>query len=197
LIFTADLLQTVEIIMKERNLAFIDLETTGLELEKHEIIEIGCIVARQVPRETDGASLEIIEEFEIKVKPEHIETADPVGLEINGYHENDWKDAIPLSDAMKIVAEKTREANIVAHNVAFDSMFLEKAFEETGVKNMMHYHKLDTISIAFAKLYGVPEVQKFSLRSLCEYFDIENKKAHTALSDARATYELYRKLMNA
>ncbi|MCR4330655.1 MAG: 3'-5' exonuclease, partial [Patescibacteria group bacterium] len=122
---------------------------------------------------------------------------DPVGLEINGYREDDWKDAVTLPEAMRIVAEKTKEANIVAHNVAFDWMFLEKAFEETGVKNMMHYHKLDTIPIAFAKLYDVPEVQKFSLRSLCEYFGIENKKAHTALSDARATYELYRRLMNA
>ncbi|MEK7555752.1 MAG: 3'-5' exonuclease [Patescibacteria group bacterium] len=186
--------------MKERNLAFIDLETTGLELKRHEIIEIGCIVARQIqrePGEKGGASLQVIEEFEIKVKPEHFETADPVSLEINGYREDDWKDALSLSAAMQIVAEKTKEANIVAHNVAFDWMFLEKAFEETGVKNMMHYHKLDTIPIAFAKLYDVPEVQKFSLRSLCEYYGIENKKAHTALSDARATYELYRRLMNA
>ncbi|MCR4306655.1 MAG: exonuclease domain-containing protein, partial [Candidatus Yonathbacteria bacterium] len=97
--------------MKERNLAFIDLETTGLELKKHEIIEIGCIVARQIPREsseTGGAYLEIIEEFEIKVKPEHIETADPVGLEINGYREDDWKDAVTLPEAMRIVAEKTK-----------------------------------------------------------------------------------------
>jgi len=183
--------------MKSHNLAFIDLETSGLELEKHEILEIGCVIARQVPREEGGAQLEHIAEFEIKVKPKHIETADPVSLEINGYDEKNWQDAVSLKEAMNTVAEKTREAIQVSHNVSFDFMFLEKAFEDTGVKNEMHYHKLDTIPIAFAKLYDVPAVRKFSLRSLCEHFGIENKKAHTALSDARATYELYKRLMGA
>jgi DNA polymerase-3 subunit alpha (Gram-positive type) len=78
--------------------------------------------------------------------------------------------------------------------VIFDYGFVEAAFKKSGVRNLMHYHKLDTISIAFAKLYDVPEVEKFSLRFLCEYFKIENKNAHTALSDARATFEVYKKL---
>ncbi|MEK9183615.1 MAG: exonuclease domain-containing protein [Patescibacteria group bacterium] len=34
--------------MKKHNLAFTDLETTGLDAHKHEIIEIGCIVAKQI-----------------------------------------------------------------------------------------------------------------------------------------------------
>jgi oligoribonuclease (3'-5' exoribonuclease) len=54
--------------MKNHNLAFIDIETTGLNLINNEIIEIGCVIT--TPK------LEIIEEFEIKIKPEHIENAD-------------------------------------------------------------------------------------------------------------------------
>lgn len=181
--------------MKTHNLAFIDLEMTGLLLEKHEIIEVGCIVARQVPQNSGGARLEVIEEIEMKVRPEHIETADPRGLEINGYNPENWKNAISLTEALTALSEKTKGAIMVAHNGAFDSAFLEQGFEKTAVKNQMHYHQLDTIPIAFAKLYAVPGVQKFSLKELCAYYGIENKKAHTALSDARATYELYRKLM--
>ena len=30
--------------MKKHNLAFIDIEATGLDVSKHEIIEIGCII---------------------------------------------------------------------------------------------------------------------------------------------------------
>ena len=59
----------------------------------------------------------------------------------------------------------------------------------------MHYHKLDTISIAWAKFHKDTDVIHFSLRELCERFGIKNEKAHTALSDARATFELYKKLM--
>ena len=60
----------------------------------------------------------------------------------------------------------------------------------------MHHRKLDTISIAFAKLYDIDGVEKVSLKFLCEHFGVENKKAHTALSDARATFEIFVKLMN-
>ena len=44
--------------MRKHNLAFIDLETTGINLVDNEIIEIGCILT------TPG--LKIIEEFELK-----------------------------------------------------------------------------------------------------------------------------------
>ena len=36
--------------MKKRNLAFIDLETTGLNPDRQEIIELGCVVVEQVPQ---------------------------------------------------------------------------------------------------------------------------------------------------
>ncbi len=180
--------------MKNHNLAFTDLETTGLDFHKHEIIEIGCIVARQAPALIGGPKLEVIEEFLLKVKPEHIEKADPVALKINGYNEADWKDAISLKDAMEIFAGKTINASIIAQNVSFDWMFIDEAFRSTGVENKMHYHKLDVISFALAKLYDKPDAQKFSLRALCKYFGIRNEKEHSALADIRATFEVYKKL---
>jgi DNA polymerase III epsilon subunit-like protein len=72
-----------------------------------------------------------------------------------------------------------------------------KAFEETGIENRMHYAKLDTISIAFARLYDAKAADKFSLRYLCELLKVENSKAHTALADTRALYEVYKKMMGA
>ena len=47
--------------MRKENLAFIDIETTGLNMLKHEIIEVGCVLATP--------ELEVIEEFELKIKP--------------------------------------------------------------------------------------------------------------------------------
>lgn len=180
--------------MRERNLAFIDTETTGLSLDKHEIIEIGCVLISQ--NGDFGTGFKKIEEFEIKVRPENIAAADPVALKINGYSEKEWKNAVPLKEAMETLSQKTEGAIMVGHNVSFDYAFLEKAFEKTGIKNTMHYHKLDTISIAFAKLYDIKDIERFSLKSLCEYFGVVNEKAHTALADARATFEIFTRLMN-
>ncbi|OGZ03819.1 MAG: hypothetical protein A2648_02595 [Candidatus Lloydbacteria bacterium RIFCSPHIGHO2_01_FULL_41_20] len=181
--------------MEIRNLAFIDAEMTGLLVDKHEIIEIGCVLVRPVPREGKGPELEVIEEIEFKIKPKKIQDADPQALLVNGYNEADWVFAVDIKKALEILSEKTKDAVMVGHNVSFDHAFLEKAFENNGVKNQMHYRKLDTISIAYAKLYDDGDIEKFSLRALCEKLGVENKKAHSALSDARATYEVYRKLL--
>ncbi len=194
--------------LKTQNLAFVDVETTGFDPDKHEVIEIGCVLVSQnwpslasasaTSRggEGDKPVFEVVEEFELKVKPEHIETADPTSLRVNGYDPDQWVLAYNLPEAMKIFAAKTEGAIMVGHNVCFDFSFIDKAFKKSGVENKMHYHKLDTISIAFAKLHGEKDTTKFSLRFLCEYFGIENKKAHTALPDARATFEIYKKLMS-
>ena len=158
--------------MRKHNLAFIDIETTGLSVLKHEIIEIGCILATP--------DLVIIGEFELK---------------INHYDKDDWIFAYTLPEALKIFSKKTKDAIMVGQNVSFDSGFLEYAFAKTKIENSMHYHKLDTISIVWAKLHRSPDLEHFSLREMCVRFGIKNEHSHTALADARATYELYKKLM--
>lgn len=173
--------------MRKNNLAFIDIETTGLNLLEHEIIELGCVLV--------APDMKVIEEFDIKIKPEHIENANPTSLKVNHYKEEDWKDAMSLKDAMKIFSKKVKGAIMVGQNIAFDSSFLEFAFAKLNMENTMHYHKLDTIAIAWAKLHRDPELKRFSLREMCLRFGIKNERSHTALSDARATFELYKKLM--
>lgn len=183
--------------MKTHNLAFIDTETTGTDPEKHEIIELAVVIARQVNRDGKGPKLEIIEECEWKIKPQHLERAEEAALRVNGYNEVDWMFAVDRKAAMEEFARKTQSCTFVSHNLTFDHSFVMKAFDETGVDNRMHYAKLDTISIAFARLYDAPTADKFSLRALCELLKVENSKAHTALADTKALVEVYRKLMNA
>jgi DNA polymerase III subunit epsilon len=173
--------------MRKHNFAFVDIETTGLNLFQHEIIEIGCVLATP--------ELEVIEEFELKIKPEQIENADPVALKVNHYDEKDWKCARSLEEGMKVFSKKVKDCIMVGHNISFDAGFIEYAFNKIGKLNTMHYHKLDTISIAWAKFHNDKNFEHFSLREMCTRFNIKNERAHTALSDARATYELYKKLM--
>jgi DNA polymerase-3 subunit epsilon len=174
--------------MRKHNLAFIDIETTGLDVTKHEIIEIGCVVT--TPK------LKVIEKFELKIKPRHIENANPISLKIIHYNPLHWKGAQNIKDGMEIFSKKVKDCTMIGQNVSFDSAFLEYAFAKNKLKNSLHYHKLDTISIAWAKLHKKPSITHFSLRELCEHFDIKNEHPHSALSDAYATYELYKKLMS-
>ena len=177
--------------MLQQPLAFIDIETTGLDRDTHEIIELAAVITRM----KDG-ELIVIDQIDLKIQPKTIETAEPQALRINGYNEADWLFAVSLEDAMKEFAKKTEGAIFVAHNLTFDYGFVETALKRTVTENKMHFHKLDTIALAFGILHTNDDISKLSLRALCEKYGIENKKAHSAFSDAYATYEVFKKLMN-
>lgn len=177
--------------MLQQPLAFIDVETTGLDRDKHEIIELAAVITKM----KDGV-LTVVDQLDLKIHPARIEDAEPQALRINGYNEADWLFAVSLEDAMKEFASKTQGAVFVAHNATFDWGFIESAFKQTGTENKMHYHKLDTLALAFGVLHNNDDIGKLSLRALCEKYEVENKKAHSAFADAYATYEVFKHLMN-
>lgn len=181
--------------MRKNNLAFIDVETTGLDPQRHEILEVGCVLVEQTLVPGRGPQVRLLEELEWKVKPEHIETAEPEALRINRYNEADWLFASSLKQVMEALSEKTSDAILIAHNVTFDWGFIEQAFRKTEVPCNMHYHRLDLLSMVYAKLYHDEKIAKFSLAAVAEYFGIKNERAHTALADTRVAYEIYKKLL--
>lgn len=177
--------------MREKKLAFIDLETTGFSPLDHEIIEIGCLIAKL---DENGQYVEL-ESFEVKVKPEHIETAEQEALRINGYDEANWMFAHTQKEALTMLAQKCDGCVMVAQNIPFDYSFLINGFFRHGIKDPFFFAKLDTISLAYLRFRKDPDMKSFSLRSLCEKYGIKNDKAHTALADIRATFEVFKKLM--
>ncbi len=177
--------------MKGKKLAFVDLETTGMNPAKHEIIEIGCLIAR--PNERGG--YDVVDEFEFKVKPEHIETAEMAALRMNGYDESAWVLAHTQTEALSMLANKCKDCVLIGQNISFDYAFLAYAFGTYNIPDPFFYAKLDTISMAFFKFRDEEDADRFTLRALCERFNIKNDKAHTALADIRATYQVFLKLM--
>jgi DNA polymerase III epsilon subunit family exonuclease len=177
--------------MLTHNLAFIDIETTGLDRDTHEIIELAVVIAKM-----KEGQLIVVDQLDLKIQPKNIENADPQALRINGYNPADWLFAVTLEEAMKEFAKKTEGAIFVAHNITFDYGFVENALKKTSIENKMHFHKIDTISLAFGILHTNDDLGKLSLRVLCEKYGIENKKAHSAFADAYATYEVFKRLMN-
>lgn len=183
--------------MKKHILAFVDLETTGLDPFKHEILEVGIVLAEQRADLFGKQYLELLSEHEIQLLPEHIETADPKALEVNKYHARDWSQALPQKEGLLKVIEILGGTIFVAQNVGFDWAFLQHAVtaHALSIERDVHYHKLDLASMVFGKLYHEPKLSKFSLREMAQYFGVTNQDAHTALADARATFEVCKKLL--
>ncbi len=179
--------------MKATDLVFVDTETTGLDPRRHELIEIGLV---RVKQDWSGATptFTVIDEWSTKVHPENIQIADPASLRINGYSATGWEHSPKIKDALGEFIKRAEGAIMVAHNVAFDAGFIDTYLAVHSMPNTLHYHRLDTVSMAYAKLHNT-DVTRYSLAELCKHFGIENAHAHSALSDARACFELFKKLM--
>lgn len=173
---------------RKRKLVFIDLETTGLDPEIHEIVEVACLVV-------DGETFNIISEYEAKVKPQHLEVAYPEALRIIGYSEKEWRDARPASQVLKEVAKLAPGGMITGWNVSFDWWFLQKGFKRFGIKSKFDYHKIDVMSIAYAMLYPRREIKEWGLHDIAPFLGLRIVKEHRAMADIRLTHEIFKKLM--
>ncbi|MDO8442915.1 MAG: 3'-5' exonuclease [bacterium] len=171
-----------------RPIAITDVETTGLDPKVQEIVEIGLVVI-------DQSTLMIIDTLNVKIKPEHIETASEFALKLNGYNSADWEKAISLPEAMALYAEKTKEAMFCAHNVTFDWSFIAESFKKTGVKNEMDYHRLDLFTMAWMKLKN-SGLEKLNMNEVAKFLGIpEEPLPHRGINGAMTEYEIYKKLI--
>ncbi len=171
--------------MRDRPLLFLDLETTGLNPGTNEITEIGALLV-------SPGDFKILETFQTRVMPTHLETASPEALVIGHFDLEIWKkEAIALEPALKRLSEIGQKSILAGFNLTFDWAFLQTAFNQVGMEDPFYYHRYDVMSAAFSVLYDEPGLTKFSLSEMCRFFNVTNRAAHTAFADAEATFEVY------
>jgi len=165
---------------------FIDTETTGLDASVHEIIEIAIITENG-----DGD----IKRWCTKIKPQRIEDADPKALEVNGYNEEDWRDAPTFEEVYEhcLWDKWDNEDIMVGHNIAFDAEFLREECRRIGEWQTDQYFprtKIDTITLAHEHLMPMG-LLSLSMGSIRSFLDWSYEGAHTALKDAEDCRKLY------
>jgi DNA polymerase III epsilon subunit-like protein len=165
-------------------LAFIDIETTGLNPGYHQIIEIAIIT------EIDGKT----DVYCTKIKPNDIHRADKKALQINGYNEIEWIDAPYDYEVVDEIAEKLNGCTLVGHNVQFDHEFIEDLCWRHKVKLNCRHRMIDTITLAHEHLYFV---RSHSLSSLRQCFGMSVYGSHRALKDCHDMRLIYYKLLRA
>ncbi len=157
-----------------------DLETTGLEPVKEEIIEIGAC------KIVNGR---IDETFSTFVKPsKHIskEITDLTGID-----DEMVKDAPTINYVMPDFYKFCDGATLVAHNIAFDISFIHNMSKKLSYN--FNHENLDTLVIARQKL---PGLKNYKLGTIVEKLNIVLENAHRAINDATATAKAFIKLMN-
>ncbi|MGC8721479.1 MAG: exonuclease domain-containing protein [Caldisericaceae bacterium] len=162
--------------MSNRILIFFDLETTGLDADSDDVIEIGAI------KTSDG---EVIEKFHSLVKPRKGLTKFITNL--TGITEEDLKDAKEAEQIKESISNFINNYPLIAHNASFDKMFLEKLLSRP-LQNPV----FDTLELA--RIF-FPDMASHSLQNLVRQLSIKDAGPHRALGDTEMLLDLYRKIV--
>ena len=169
-------------IVKPLKLVFLDVETTSLDPESGEIIEIALLWGEN-------------NSYCRKVKPLNLDTADPKALEINGYSADEWYDAIHPALLVEEIKPILSGAVVVAHNAYFDVSFIDELFYQYGIK-WQKKRPIDTITLAYEHLSPIG-LKSVSMDSIRRFLCWSTKGGHRALKDTRDVRKLYYTLNKA
>lgn len=186
-------------------LVSVDTETTGLDPELHEILEITALPI--------DATLELhtlYPPFNMFIRPEKLspEDARPPGLSdakladytMNGLQSHRaadmfiaWFEELNLGAGKKLMP--------LAHNWPFDAIMIRSWLGEKNFEHIFHGHYRDTMALAKMindacefNMTPVCPHAFVSLSKMCDIYGVKLMNAHTANADAMATIDLYRQM---
>ena len=153
----------------------LDLETTGLDSNRHQILEVGAVRFR---------GDEVIETYQTLVNPG---VAIPEFIQrLTHISPQQVKRAPFFSSVASEIEDFLGADPIIGHNIQFDIGFLAN----NGVQ--LNNPSYDTWDLATVFM---PQSRQYSLKYLTSHFQVEHNDAHRALADAMATKNVYVKLL--
>ena len=164
----------------QREYVFLDIETTGLDVEKDRIIEIGSI---KVSGEKEVMFQKLIK-TEIEV-PDVIENL----TGINGSKLS--SEGIELKQCIAEFMEFIGKSDLIGYNIRFDIKFLNKALSDLALAPI-HNKTIDLMQEA--KKRNMFQIN-YKLETTLREYGIDQTVQHRALEDAELIYRLY-KVMN-
>ena len=169
----------------------LDLETTGLDSSKEQIIEIGAI------KFVDG---EPQDRFNSLVLPSI--TIPKFITDLTGISNEDVKDAPEIEDILPEFIEYCGNYPLVAHNSPFDMGFLRvwaakiEASASSSTLKPESYFKNDVYDTALLSRIFFWWVTNHKLVTLADYFKLDPSDAHRASSDAERSGLLFLKIID-
>lgn len=158
----------------------LDLETTGLDAAKDEIISIGA-----VKRDQDGQLVRFDQLIQIDQEvPEKI-------AELTGITDEMLQNqGVSLADGLQALRKFVADRSVVGYNLRFDEMFLTNGFRKVK-QNDLSSRMIDLMPL-------VKKANRFldnyRLETVLAEYEIKNQHPHQALADAEATFALASKL---
>lgn len=133
-------------------ICFVDTETTGLHADRHPVWEVAVVTYDPVARQKDSSLV-----WQLALNGQELADADPVALELNGFHAR-YGQTCGLTSPGTAIAEIVDwigEAHLAGAVVSFDEERLRRLAWAHGIEPRWHYHLIDVEALAIGYLNGV------------------------------------------
>lgn len=163
-----------------REWVFLDIETTGLNPENDEIIEIAALI---------GDENGIKSKWSVLIKTEVL-VPDEI-IKLTGINREMLRNGdMEIFSALEYLSDIIKGRKVVCYNKKFDVVFLENVFKRNEIACPIS-KVIDVLSLARKR---VTDVYNYKLESLAEYFGIPYEEKHRALADCEILYNVFLKL---
>jgi len=177
-------------------ITFVDLETTGLDPWRQEIIELAAVKTNVGVKGQPGeGQIAILDSVEFKVQPKY--PVEPMVAKLNGYNYEDWsQDNEALYVALGEVFRLMRGCWHAGSNPKFDEAFMKRAAEQFNwdYPKLASYHLLDVSMLAFPLLID-GTVEKLKQETIASHYEIGGG-GHRAMSDTMQCLNIFARMNN-
>ncbi len=167
--------------IKKDTFICLDCETTGLDVENDEIIELA------IAKFTYD---EILDKFETLIDPKRPISQE--SIEIHKITDEMVSGKPKIEEILHKTLEMINGYTIVGHNIGFDISMLIQASKKRGIPFSIDLkNSIDTLRLA--RLYA--DSPSNSLEVLRKHFNIEDEGAHRAMSDVIVNIKVFKYLI--
>lgn len=175
----------------------IDLEMTGLDASKQEIIQLAAVLL-------DRKTLREKKSMETYVRPRAWKKRDLESMNVNKIVWEQVKDAPTLAEALEEFERlfNPREVILSYYGGPVDMDFLRVAYKKINKPFTFDYHYFNIWGLFYTylaiknKLNNSKKFSGFSLEYLMKIFKLKSEKRHDALEDCRIEAEIFRRIVN-
>ncbi len=169
----------------EDNIVVYDTETTGLDVQKDEPVQIAAVKIGKGGRVVD--TLNLFVEPSIPIEDGAMQTH---GFTLEYIRS---QGGVSVAEGLERFAAFAKGAVLVGHNnLGYDKPLIERLLRVYGLPKIESIAEYDTLAIA-KQFY--PALDNYKLETLCKWFEVENECAHNALGDILATGECLSKMI--
>ena len=180
----------------KKDLLLVDLEMTGLDVKRHEIIQLAAVLL-------DKQTLKEKRSLSFYIKPKYWERRDLESMAVNKITLGQLKKGLSLKAALTKFSKFFNPSQVVIsfYGGPMDMDFLRAAYQKAGLKWKFDYHYFNLWAVFYfylAKANRLTDPHKhagFTLEGLAKRLKVNLKGArHDALYDCRFEAEILRRI---